>query len=140
MATAASGSNKPDEKATTPVPPSGGAPNEATAKADVKSTPVNKGLKGLDGFDLLDPDKKESKGDLFKRAQLRAPSLTEEFVAAYKLSDEHLAGIANGEIPPPPAIGPVHSTDLYLTPGGWQQTPIGVAPADVGANPSDGRF
>lgn len=141
MATAQSGSSKSDNNPATKgdaVPPTGGAPNNATAEAVVGMQPASKGFKGQDGFDLL--DKKEDRGDLFKRAQVRAPSLTEEFVSAYKLSDEVLAGIADGLVPPPPAIGPVHTTDLYLTPGGWQQTPIGVAPADVGPNVPDGRF
>lgn len=145
MATVQSGSSKLADKSVDnpvtkdePVPPSGGAPNAATAEAAVKSAPASNGFKGTDGFDLL--DKKESKGDLFKRAQVKAPSLTAEFVSAYKLSDEVLAGIADGAVPPPPTIGPVHSTDLYFTPGGWQQTPVGVAPADVAPNMSDRRF
>lgn len=143
MATAQSGSSKSVENPVTKdeaVPPTGGAPNEATEKALLSNAPASNGFKGTDGFDVLDSSKKESSGDLFKRAQVRAPSLTQEFVDAYSLSDEVLAGIADGLIPPPPAIGPIHTSDLYLTPGGWQQTPIGVAPADVGPNRPDGRF
>jgi hypothetical protein len=146
MVATATGSNKPDKEAESPVtknqpvPPTGGAPNEAAEKALLGNAPASDGFKGTDGFDLLDSSKKESKGDLLKRAQVRAPSLTQEFVDAYSLSDEVLTGIADGLIPPPPAIGPIHTSDLYLTPGGWQQTPIGVAPADVGPNRPDGRF
>lgn len=137
MATAqGSSASKPPDKEV--VPPTGGAPNEAAAEAIVSMAPASNGFKGQDGFDLT--EKKENKGDLFKRAQLRAPSLTQEFVDAYDLSDEVLAGIADGLVPPPPAIGPIHTSDLYLTPGGWQQTPIGVKPADVGSNVPDGRF
>jgi hypothetical protein len=35
-------------------------------------------------------------------------------------------------VPEPPKVGPVHNTDLHLTPGGYQVTPAGVAPEDVG--------
>lgn len=80
------------------------------------------------GVDVLRGD------ELMAAAQAKAPSLTTEFVAAYKLSDDDLRKIARGEVPPPPAIGPVHTADLYLTPAGWQQTPVGVKPADVGGN------
>jgi hypothetical protein len=38
-----------------------------------------------------------------------------------------LAAIARGEVPPPPTPGPIHTADMYLTPGGFQQTPPGVA-------------
>jgi hypothetical protein len=76
----------------------------------------------------------ELKGDeLFAAAKAKAPSLTKEFVTAYKLDDDDLRKIARGEVPPPPTIGPVHNTDLYLTPAGWQQTPVGVKPEDVGS-------
>jgi hypothetical protein len=75
----------------------------------------------------------ELSGDkLLEAAQAKAPSLTKEFVAAYKLSDDDLRKVARGEVPPPPTIGPVHNTDLYLTPAGWQQTPVGVKPEDSG--------
>jgi hypothetical protein len=37
-------------------------------------------------------------------------------------------------VPPPPTPGPIHSTDMHYTPGGWQQTPVGVPPEDVGKN------
>jgi hypothetical protein len=42
--------------------------------------------------------------------------------------------IARGEIPPPPTVGPIHNVDLHRTPGGWQVTPVGVPPEDVGKN------
>lgn len=71
---------------------------------------------------------------LLAAAQKMAPSLTAEFVDAYRLSDEDLAAIARGEVPPPPTVGPVHNVDLHRTPGGWQLTPVGVAPADAGKN------
>jgi hypothetical protein len=71
---------------------------------------------------------------LLAAAQAKAPSLTKEFVEAFDLDDSQVAMIARGEEPPPPAVGPVHTNDLYLTPGGWQLTPPGVPPSDVGAN------
>lgn len=71
-----------------------------------------------------------SGADLLKAAQAKAPSLTKE----HGLTDDELRGVARGEIPPPPANGPLHTTDLYLTPGGWQQVPPGVKPEDAGKN------
>ena len=70
--------------------------------------------------------------DLLKAAQAKAPSLTAEFVKTFDLDDEELREIARGAVPPPPTIGPLHTADLHLTPGGWQVTPVGVKPQDVG--------
>lgn len=70
--------------------------------------------------------------ELLAAAQLLAPSLTQEFIDQYGLTDEDLAAIARGEVPPPPTVGPIHNVDLHRTPGGWQVTPAGVAPGDVG--------
>lgn len=67
-----------------------------------------------------------------KAAQEKAPALTQEFVDKYGLDDEDLAKIARGEEPPPPTIGPEHTVDLHRTPSGWQITPKGVKPEDVG--------
>jgi hypothetical protein len=102
-------------------------PAEADVKPDTaglmgRHDPADSGVGGLKGDELL------------AAAQEKAPSLTREFVTAYKLSDDELRMIARGEVSPPPTIGPVHTTDLYLTPGGWQQTPVGVKPEDVGKN------
>lgn len=72
--------------------------------------------------------------DLFTRAQAKAPSLTREYVTAVGIPDEMLEGIAAGLIPPPPMPGPVRNTDMHLTPSGWQQTPHGVKPEDVGSD------
>lgn len=115
----------------------------------------HEGLKGTHGMEVVEatgpvvpgvnPDRipaevtpgvsPDAKGDeLLAAAQAKAPNLTREFVTKFGLSDEVLAGIARGEISPPPAIGPVYTADLYLTPGGWQQTPPGVPPEDVGKN------
>ena len=69
---------------------------------------------------------------LLAAAQAKAPSLTNEFVDAMGLDDEHLAAIARGEVPPPPTPGPLYTTDMYLTAAGFQQTPPGVPPEDVG--------
>lgn len=75
-----------------------------------------------------------SGGDLLTLAQAKAPRLTAEFVKEYGLKDDDLRAIARGEVPPPPTVGPIHNTDLHLTPGGWQVTPVGVPPEDVGKN------
>ena len=72
----------------------------------------------------------DSGSDLLKAAQLKAPNLTAEFVKKHKLDDDFLAKIARGEEPPPPTPG--LETDLHRTPGGWQVTPAGVKPEDVG--------
>ena len=71
---------------------------------------------------------------LLAAAMAKAPSLTKEFVQKMKLSDEQLGQIARGEIPPPPTPGPIYTADMYMTPGGFQQTPPGVPPEDVGGN------
>lgn len=110
-------------------------PQKTTAPAAVDAD-VKAGTAGLMGrHDATPAGVDELKGDeLLAAAQVKAPSLTKEFVGAYKLSDDELRMIARGEVPPPPTIGPVHTTDLYLTPAGWQQTPVGVKPEDVGGN------
>jgi hypothetical protein len=59
---------------------------------------------------------------------------TKEFVAKMGIDDETLGQIARGEIPPPPTPGPIYTADMYRTPGGYQQTPPGVPPEDVGKN------
>jgi hypothetical protein len=72
--------------------------------------------------------------DKLAAAQAKAPNLTAEFVKQYKLTDDDLAGIARGEIPPPPTVGPIHNVDLHRTDGGWQLTPAGVSVEDAGKN------
>jgi hypothetical protein len=115
----------------------------------------SQGLKGTHGEELLaatgsvvpgvDPDRipaevtpgvsPDAGGDkLLAAAQAKAPSLTREFVDKMELDDETLGQIARGEIPPPPTPGPIHTADMYRTPGGYQQTPPGVPPEDVGKN------
>jgi hypothetical protein len=115
---------------------------------------AHEGLKGLHGMEVLepgtlvagvDPDNipaevtpgvtPDAGGDkLLAAAQAKAPSLTKEFVEKMGINDYQLAQIARGEIPPPPTPGPIYTTDMYLTPGGYQQTPPGVKPEDVGGN------
>ena len=113
------------------------------------------GFKGTHGEELLaatgsvvpgvDPDRipaevtpgvsPDAGGDkLFAAALAKAPSLTREFVDKMGIDDETLGQIARGEIPPPPMPGPIYTTDMYRTPGGYQQTPPGVPPEDVGKN------
>jgi hypothetical protein len=77
----------------------------------------------------------DAAGDrLLAAAQAKAPNLTRAFVDAYGLDEDVLAGIARGEIPPPPTVGPVHTSDLYLTPGGWVSAPPGVPLDAAGGN------
>lgn len=154
---------KQDTDAAAPVVVDGGGPQFDTHPGDVPADPSTgepfqaklAGLKGRHGFEVVDspggvvqgvdPDRipaevtpgvtPDARGSqLLAAAQAKAPNLTREFVDAYELSEEDLARIARGEVPPPPTIGPAHTTDLYLTPGGWQQTPPGVPPVDVGKN------
>lgn len=129
-----------------PVDPRSGRPFDA-AQTD--------GLKGRHGMEIVeatgtivpgvDPARipaevtpgvtPDSGGDkLLAAAQAKAPSLTREFVDKMGMTDEQLAQIARGEIPPPPTPGPIYTTDMYMTPGGFQQTPPGVPPQDVGGN------
>ena len=77
-------------------------------------------------------DDSKSGPSLLERAQVRAPNLTKEFVTAHDLDDDYLEGIAAGLIPPPPYVGPEPTVDLHRTDGGWQITPKGVKPEDVG--------
>lgn len=104
------------------------AADNAVAHPDVdpKAVPADAGVPGVR------PDPHGDK--LLAAAQAKAPSLTREFVDHFKLTDEHLAAVARGEVPPPPYNGPDFSgTDLHLTPGGWQVTHAGQKPEDVGA-------
>jgi hypothetical protein len=81
---------------------------------------------------------KESKGDKLKAAQAKAPGLTQEFVAKHGLDDDYLDRVARGEEPPPPVAAEVAKApattdgELHLTDAGWQITPVGVKPEDVG--------
>lgn len=94
--------------------------------ADLDSAAVRRATAG----DLDDA----SDADLLTAAQAKAPLLTKEFVSQYGLVKEDLRAIADGLVPPPPTVGPIHNVDLHLTPGGWQVTPVGVPPEDVGKN------
>ena len=95
--------------------------------ADLDRAAVKRAEGGQSGDDV-------SGSDLLSLAQAKAPRLNAEFVKQYGLSDDVLRAIARGEVPPPPTVGPIHNTDLYLTPGGWQNVPVGVKPEDVGKN------
>jgi hypothetical protein len=90
----------------------------------------NPALAGRLGFDRLTHSTPTPK-DLFGAAQKMAPALTREFVDTFELTDEHLAGIASGDIPPPPVVGPAHTVDLYYQPGGWTSVPVGVDPRET---------
>lgn len=98
---------------------------------DVQET-GNPALAGLHGFDKLEhePDgKRATTRELLERAQKRAPQFTKEYVEAFDLPDEYLEAVANGSEPAPPVVGPAHTVDRYLTPGGWVSVPPGVDPA-----------
>jgi hypothetical protein len=75
-----------------------------------------------------------AKDELWAAVRVAAPNLTPELAATYGLGDDVLAAIARREVPPPPAVGPIRSSDLYLTPGGWQNVPAGVDPSAIGQN------
>lgn len=140
----------------------GGSAPFSTKPSDVPVDPRSgkpfgeghEGLKGTHGEEVLsagvvvpgvDPDRipaevtpgvtPDAGGDrLFAAALAKAPSLTREFVSKMGIDDETLGQIARGEIPPPPTPGPIYTADMYRTPGGYQQTPPGVPPEDVGKN------
>lgn len=141
------------------VPKAGEVPDPRTASDEFKEG-AQAGFAGRSGFEALeadsaavafvDPDRipadvtpavqPNAGGDrLLAAAQAKAPNLTAEFVSAYGLTPENLAEIANGSVPPPPAIGPAHTSDLYLTPGGWVQTAPGVSLEAHAAQQSDRR-
>lgn len=103
---------------------SGDSPAVAVPTGAPDSFPTPKGSIGRHGFDLKDGTSEPD--DLFKFAQAKAPSLTKEFVAAVKLSDDDLRAIGNGEMPPPPMPGPILGADYYLTPAGATQVPVGT--------------
>jgi hypothetical protein len=149
-----------DPPADSPVVPKvGEVPDPRTASDEFKEG-NQAGFAGRSGFDqvesetaavaFVDPDRipadvtpavqPNAGGDkLLAAAQAKAPNLTAEFVSAYGLSDQDLADIANGASPPPPAIGPAHTSDLYLTPGGWVQTAPGVSLEAHAAQQADRR-
>ena len=72
------------------------------------------------------------KDDLLEAAQLKAKHVDRAFLKEHDLDDDYLEKLARGEEPPPPYIGPEPVMDLHRTPGGWQITPKGVKPEDVG--------
>lgn len=142
-----------DEISSGPAPVAGDVPDPRTA-SDSFTEGDQAGYAGRSGFDQLaspvgaipyvDPANKlvdvtpgvqpDSGTDkLLAAAQLKAPNLTRAFVDAYGLTNHDLAEIAQGAVPPPPAIGPVHTSDLHLTPGGWVQTPPGISPEEYAA-------
>ncbi len=71
---------------------------------------------------------------LLAEAQEKVPSLTREFIDKHGLTKEQVEAYASGLDSPPGDPGSVENsaTDLHLTPGGWQATPKGVKPEDVG--------
>jgi hypothetical protein len=117
----------------TPQKPAGKPDQSDSGPAHVTSeTPKtgNPALAGRHGFDKLSHETPTPK-DVFAAAQAAAPQLTREYVDAFELSDEHLQAIADGSEPAPPIVGPIHTVDRYLTPGGWVSVPVGVDPAET---------
>lgn len=115
------------------VRPAAGTPKqvvEAGPGVEVDADLDQAAVQRADSGDIDDA----SKDDLLTLARAKAPALTAEFVTQYGLVDEDLKAIARGEMPPPPTVGPIHNVDLHRTPGGWQVTPVGVPPEDVGKN------
>lgn len=140
-------SQKPDEKPSSQgkdkTDPAAGPAAEPTALAPAPAplSPApgpevgvvsTAGLKGRHEPQLAGVNAELDRDELFAAARAKAPSLTREFVDQMGLDDEHLAAIARGEVPPPPTPGPLYTTDMYLTAAGFQQTPPGVPPEDVG--------
>ena len=79
------------------------------------------------------PPSAPSHSELLAAAQAKAPHLDAAFVTKHGLDDDYLAAVAAGGEPPPPYNGPdTSATDLHRTDGGWQITPAGVKPEDVG--------
>lgn len=122
----------PDFKASPPA--KGASIDDASTKgeagpdlADANRAKVDSAVKV--GADIEQPAKDD---DLLARAQLKAPSLTAEFVDKHNLSDEDLEDIASGLVPPPPYNGPIYATELHRTPGGWVNGPLGVPLEDIG--------
>ena len=141
MATTSSASGSTGAKSTTPAKvetpvatPSSDVEPEIAAGQSVEETKVPAGYAGTLGFDdVYGEPKDEKRSDLMNRVAALAPHVTPEFVKAYGISDETLSDIANGFAPPPPAIGPNHTSDLYLTPGGWVQEKPGRTPGETTA-------
>lgn len=124
-------------KASPTVTPGAGTPAETpevqtdskggVVAPDVQKT-GNPALAGRFGFDRLTHETPTPK-DVFAAAQKVQPQLTREYVDTFELTDEHLQAIADGSEPAPPIVGPAHTVDRYLTPGGWVSVPPGVDPA-----------
>lgn len=110
--------------------PGGVGPDAAAAAKANQATVQARVELGSDVAAPVDPAK-NARNNLIARAQVRAPSLTPEFVDYHDLPDEYLEAIAAGVEPPPPVNGPNPSTHLHFTPGGWQVTPLGVSPEEV---------
>jgi len=142
MATTSSASGSSGAKATTTTKPtpdvapvvSSDVEPEIAAGQSVEETKIPAGYAGTLGFDELHGEPvAEKRADIMARVSALAPHVTPEFVKAYGISDETLKDIADGFAPPPPAIGPNHTSDLYLTPGGWIQEKPGRTPGETTA-------
>lgn len=110
-----------ESKATDPAQASTVSPATPTNKAAVGPEPVEGSVTASD--------------KLFERAKAKAPHLDRAFLKKHSLDDDYLEAVAIGLEPPPPYNGPDFSTtDLHRTAGGWQITPAGVNPEDVGSD------
>jgi len=79
------------------------------------------------------------RSDALQRAQIKAPRLTAEFVARYRLDDDYLSDVADGLIPAPPYVADGGDNELHLTPGGWVITRRGAL-HEPGNGSTDPRF
>jgi hypothetical protein len=98
-----------------------------------KSDPTGTSTQAKTGPSATQPGDELSGADLLAAAQVKAPHIDRAFLSKHGLDDDYLKALASGAEPPPPYNGPdTSATDLHLTPGGWQVTPAGVPPEDVG--------
>jgi hypothetical protein len=104
----------------------------ADAKAAEKAEAAERAAEVKEATKAAEPREAEPERSVLERAQDKAPHLDQEFVNKHKLDDDYLERVARGEESPPPYNGPVYVTDLHRTDGGWQLTPKGVKPEDVG--------
>ena len=123
--------DKPDTTASTTTPTPTASTPAAKGPAD-RSDPTGTSTQAKQA-PTTQPGDELSGDDLLAAAQIKAPHVDRAFLSEHDLDDDYLRRLASGEEPPPPYNGPdTSATDLHLTPGGWQNTPAGVPPEDVG--------
>jgi hypothetical protein len=116
------------DNATGPAKPA--AKPETTKPVVTEPEPAPKGAPHIKGRVGFDNEKSGGPVDLVQAAKDAAPSLTDEIIDGFDLSDDDLADIASGAQPAPPVQGPIHTVDQYLTPAGFVSVPAGVDPSE----------